>query len=874
MARLRAPIDPYCRLNGRGAQVRPDDTDTNLAALAGYARNLGVQVWRYKDGKLALTSKRYARELGTQDAPLVFGAEGDDLGKTAAAAFNALHEQSYSLQRMARGADQIERQARARRLEPQPPAEDPINIMDQGVGGEIGQSVRTLVTTAPSLDDPARDLTGRRFFGGNPLIPVESALARLGDAGRSLATLFRRRNELVDRIRATAFTRLQAQLEKLTPDEIAGGYQRYVERGELVDPARRDVLESAYTAINQIDNWFYDSMRGQGLDVKPKVGVGEHNPTGRYFPHKRDWAALGDPRVAHQMIRETQELARRAGIELSPEQALETVSRLGGGDIERSIAIRRLIDTAARHGRELSTTDAERLFDTIIQRRTERLSANVERSREFDFGGYITDVARAYTATWTRNAYRVADVAVLGRKDARVHRLLDQMRYTPDLPPRAYKFAREVYDLEVGNKRVGLGSFARELYSLQGAKLSLAMLANSTQSLNTVMQVGLAPFAKAMAEAIRNPRRFARLGAASTLATETGALPVQIFGSDATQRLIQETLGDVRDQGMAAMLGSTRESLGTVGRGLAKATDLLTGGSLAAFRYVENFNRSIAQRAGEIYFDQLTEQLRSKGAAALEHRKIGGRLRELDLKPDVVLNAVQRGDTQALSEMRVLAGLRTSDATQFKSNYQAMPLWANSSELGKFAGQFKNYSLGQAKFMIRALSPAAARRDPERYIRTLATIGLAYPAVGIALTALRQDLMGPTLAGEQLGEALQDPTWANVLTAGAIGMTMAGGLGIVADIGMTAALGNDFALRSFAIPPAVSSVLNAWSAFGSAGRAAVTADPQELLVARAALLRELGGVGGAIEERLRESEGRSQQPIDPIEAIFGTSPFS
>ncbi len=434
--------------------------------------------------------------------------------------------------------------------------------------------------------------------------------------------------------------------------------------------------------------------------------------------------------------------------------------------------------------------------------------------------------------------------------------------------------ARDVYDLEVGRKRVEFSSsLARELYSVEGAKLSLSVLANLTQPLNTLMAVGLRPFAKAMGEAMRNPRKFYGVGRAS-LAEETGALPVQMYGSDATARLVGETLGDVRANGMAAMLGNPREAYKPVGSALAKGADAFVNASLAAFRYVENFNRSFSQRAGEIYFEQLTEQLARRGEAGLAHRSIGRRITELDLSPDRVLAAVRSNDTQALSEMRTLAGLRTSNETQFKSNYQSMPLWANSSEVGKFAGQFKNYAVGQARFMMRELSLSAAKRDPQRYIRTLATIGVAYPAVGIALTSVRQQLMGQTMAGEQLAAALDDPTTLNIISAGAVAMTMAGGLGIMADMGMTAALGNDYALTRNFLPPAASSMINYLTILGSTTRAAVSGDPQELLTARGAALRELGGVGVAVEERLREREGRADEPRDPIEAIFGASPFS
>jgi hypothetical protein len=72
----------------------------------------------------------------------------------------------------------------------------------------------------------------------------------------------------------------------------------------------------------------------------------------------------------------------------------------------------------------------------------------------------------------------------------------------------------------------------------------------------------------------------------------------------------------------------------------------------------------------------------------------------------------------------------------------------------------------------------------------------------------------------------------------------------------------------------VSSFINAYMIAGSVGRAAASGDASELLVARSAALRQFGGVGAAVEERLREREGRAEETPDLIEAVFGSSPFS
>lgn len=860
----RAPFDPYCRLNGKGSRVTEKDADADLAALAAYARAHGVSVWRYRDDKLALTSEHYAKTLARGQrgdlAPLVFGSEGAPLPRTAAEAMSALREQSANLTAAIRAREKVTGQVDASRLDPIDDVPEPTTIIDRARPGAMTQTTETFLRDRPTLDEPARDTTGWRWLGANKLAAVESALRGLGKPGARLADLFQRRNEMVARLQATAFTRLNAQLERLTPEEIASGYANYVEKGIVPDETRRAVLESVYQSINDIDEQFYTGLAAQGVTVAPRVGAGTLNPTGRYFPHRRDLSALGDPNVARLLVDEVKARAQRDGnVQLSDDEALDLIHQMGWGDVKRERAIDKMIEAAARREAKLDRGDAARLFDQIVEG-ADRISGSLERERKLHFGGYITDMRRAYTATWTRNAYRLADVTVLGQKDARVHQALEEMRYRPELGARAVEFSQRVVDLELGRNQLKMSKIGRELYGWQAAKLSLALLANSTQGLNTFMRTGLMPFAKAVRDGIVHARDFSGVSSPrherSTVATRSGALPTKLYQSDATLQLMNTMLDDTRERGAGAIMGVDR----ALGQRVGNAADLALDTMLTPFRWVENWNRSVAQRAGEYYFDQIVHQLQTKGAAGLQSQKIGGRIRELDLTPERVLEMVQRGDADGLREVRTLAGLRVSNETQFRSDYQSMPLYANDSEMGRFFFQYKNFAINQSRFMLRELSPAVAKRDPARAIRALATITLAYPGVGILLTSMRQDLMGPTIAGTQLSEALDDPSVASIVQAGAVAMVLTGGLGILADVGMTAALGNDFSMRNFFVPPAASSIANGWQMIGSVGRGIVNADSEELLKFRTAFLREFGGVGATVEERLRRGEGRSEEP--------------
>src|SRR5262249_16704001 len=150
--------------------------------------------------------------------------------------------------------------------------------------------------------------------------------------------------------------------------------------------------------------------------------------------------------------------------------------------------------------------DAERLMDYMT--RGERISGHLERERQLHTEGYITDFKRAYTATWRRDARRLADAIVYGPKDERLYQAMDEARYTPHLGPRAETFMQDVFDLETGRKRTDMSDWGRELYGFQKAKLSLGLLSNSTQPVNIPIITGLRPFVKALRDAARNPGDF------------------------------------------------------------------------------------------------------------------------------------------------------------------------------------------------------------------------------------------------------------------------------------------------------------------------------------------------------------------------------
>lgn len=517
----------------------------------------------------------------------------------------------------------------------------------------------------------------------------------------------------------------------------------------------------------------------------------------------------------------------------------------------------------------LTYDEAKRIVQRYVNQGAERLSGNIEKNR-LGVSGYITDVQKIYKATWMRNAYRLADTAHFGRGDHKIHRMIDFIGAQDHKgAAREMEFVRKVYGMMIGRDQIHLTGFQRDFYNVQAAKLSLAVLANSTQSLNSIVMTGLRPFLRGAWAAVQEGRGLA------TFAERSGAIPTDLFQGSGMFRIIGESLHDLRLQGIPGYATEGSLLLGepaSIRRSLSEG--LIRGSGVGIFRLVEKYlNRTLAVKGGQAYFDDIVNALRKRGVRALtDDSKAARRLLDLDIEPQAVMDALQRGDHVLLDQMRAVAGLRVSNATQFKSDLLSLPLLANEHWFGKFFAQFKTFAIGQARWMTKELSVESFKRDPARWARAFAAVTTVYPAVGIGLTALRSRIMGPTLSAQELEDALRDPSVVNLIYAGVLGITMAGAYGIIADVGATALVGNDFALRSFFIPPAGSSLINGLHMGGLAFKAITDPDGDHLYTAVDVFGREFGGVGSAGTRYLRDNvfdlpPRRGERPVDIGRAV-------
>ena len=719
----------------------PDD---NLIQAEAHAA--GGQAFIAEDGRVVVQF-----ELEGQRAPVVYDSE-----LAADSALRGLMSEQLEFSRL---TEITERAVENNRIEmpvaePAPEVFDPVLRLDRILHGEEPGPINTI----------SRFGDGKTLVTDSQLLPVEVRLTRLGDPGREMHSMLRRRQDAYEMIANRDVQRYRDAVRDLPPEWFVEGpegqkslFYRVIEDGEQ---GPRQILDLYRNTVRPI----FDSHFSSG----PRVGLEVASTEANYLPHRFPW---------------------------------EELAEIGSKKRQRFVA-------EIMKKQNITEGQAEQLANRIINtNRGQRISGALERDR-LNLPGYVTNVSQAVETTIHMNARRLAEAQVFGPGDERI---LDSiLKIRNQFGGHAEAFAREIFDFSVGNKRLRMRGATAGLYNWQTAKLSMSVLANSQQIFNAFARTNFTSFAKAIRATIRNPK---------TAAEEAKAIGAVTY----------DLLGDIRTQGTERFIEAAPDTL------FGKSKRNIEQMSTFFFNVVEVYsNRTIATKSGQFYFDQQVAALQRN---ALDVRAIT-RLRELGITKDAVL----RGTTGDLNVMRDLAGKRVSDATQFKADLLRMPLWANQSSLGRFVFQFKSFTISQARFAMQGLT-AYKRGDLPQTIRTLAVLFAVYPVTGIGIVQARKALMGQTLSSDIVDRAFEDPTIQNWIVAGLSAMVMSGGLGIVADAGATALAGNEFALRTFAVPPAASSMLNAGSILGSGVRMIWNQDPQEFGRAVQTFSRELGGLG-------------------------------
>ena len=223
-------------------------------------------------------------------------------------------------------------------------------------------------------------------------------------------------------------------------------------------------------------------------------------------------------------------------------------------------------------------------------------------------------------------------------------------------------------------------------------KLGLAVIPNSTQSINTAFTVGLKNTLQGIFQSTRKEGQ--------EFAIRTGAT-------------LQSTVDDV-------IRRSTSGSSSWASNFL-KAT---------GFSATERMNRTIAANAGRNYINGNVRTMLKNPFDKTAKR----RLSELGLNPEKILN---RGS--ATHDELLLGSQSIVNKTQFRSDVLDLPIFFSSPE-GKLVTQFKTFAFNQTKLIKDAILKEAARGN----LKPMITAVSIMPILGEGVKDVRSVLSGKT----------------------------------------------------------------------------------------------------------------------------------
>ena len=696
------------------------------------------------------------------------------------------------------------------------------------------------------LDDEM-ELLGRHLGGesGTDLPVIRSfervitRLARAGDVGVDAAALLYSTNRMRLQASGTVLSEFERIFATLTPEEIAYGAVDAIKRGL---PARPEVV-AAHRRLNEILHKYLRTEAALGESVAPFVPD--------YIPVVND--------------AETMALLR-AG--------LEDVA-LGRAESKASLVAKDIVGQLAKE-RGVSIKQATLMVKRAVQNQQPR-SGHLAFEREVALPGLqMRNLRSIYTVAALRDARDVAAVKVLGAGHARWDALLQKMDQATRLE------AMRAYDSVLGRGRSEMPAIAEAIYNFQRTKLTFSGLANIVQNVNTAQVAGIRNFAAAMWD-LFNPKQavqgFPEFRAARQRALDSGVLAHGLSGlleGDDVHRFITKNEMAVVQKSLAGRVKAGYEHVASL-----------------PLRVTDIFNRTVAQRTGEIMFDRILARLDDTGFAILDdlgfkreiiQRAAGDReLREM-LRLEVAAKVTERAQftasalnlpaagvspiTRNLRGTRVVATEKTFFGSE-TGNYFQDSVW------GRFLWQFQNFTMNQSAFMWRETTAgfsalqkaatgkggiAALLRDPRALVATLrrpdvaphmkrsakfiAALMTAYPMGGALAVKTKAALAGPNVASQQLAALAEDDDFLSWLAYWNTATAAGGGLGLAGDLAASVVTRNLDDVKSLFAPAALGTVTDAAFTMSSGLRFASTGETEELERASRFFLGQVGGSPG------------------------------
>lgn len=398
-------------------------------------------------------------------------------------------------------------------------------------------------------------------------------------------------------------------------------------------------------------------------------------------------------------------------------------------------------DTAAVMLDEYFHARITRAGGRIMVLEPDRFVGGLERLRELDIDGYITNPETAVGIRLWKVARRFAEIDHYGLLDAEIGH--HSGVFDPASGGMVQKPAGLIGDIQQGFgareaekayimfKRVvgkppeatSMELLARRAMSVEAfTKLPLSFVVNLTQPSLTALRTGILNASRGYMEAVFHPR------ASAAAARELGTI------ADMSMR---EFYADLAGEGR---------------------TGKLLNAVLTPFNVSEKWNRITASNAGRAWAGKIDGWLTEGRRGEWMVRE----LERLNFTPREIASIKDQGKLSPADRERVAWSI--VDQTQFLEK-RARRSEFFSSSLGQAVGQFKGFSINTGRLMHQMVGQEALRnRDPRALASIAATLGLVFPIVGELGLDVRSALRGrsrdSTLEPEDLPRRLVEDFFA------------------------------------------------------------------------------------------------------------------
>lgn len=344
-------------------------------------------------------------------------------------------------------------------------------------------------------------------------------------------------------------------------------------------------------------------------------------------------------------------------------------------DLQKGTNRQKILQSIVDKGQAKNIAEADKIFQDFIVGNTQRRAGQLEYARVFDMPGYEKDPKKAILQYISSTSKRLTEAKSYGAKDEVAKQLIDRVRVEGG----DYKYAQEVFDLIVRNKKYKNPVVDNVMKFNLITKLDLSFLTNLTQINNTQTKAGLFRTLGAVLEFFTTPRRSVRR------AIKAGSIEAPIF----------------------------------TGKGEGFNIGKVVSAVLYPFRKSEEFNRIIATGAGSRFTKSLAKKL-------LKNPKYGYAIRQLK---SVGVDVEKIIATGKITPDDILGGAKgVSDVTQFTYSPLAVPpAW--KTNIGKLLGQFKSFSFQQTIFVRDEVVKEATKGNILPLVRIVALgVPLAFGA--------------------------------------------------------------------------------------------------------------------------------------------------